>query len=122
MFTNDPKPSRRSKVSVQVQNPRLCPSMPHVSVVHCLLYLGLILKVRRMERSWGGVGESVTNDVTETNHIWLPSAVEKDQDSEALAGLMGIIYLWKVGQFWRNRDRKQPGFYWIINVTHTNSK
>lgn len=50
------------------------------------------------EKLGGGGVESVTNDVTETNHIWPPSAVEKDQDCEAL-GSCGNNYLWKVGQF-----------------------
>lgn len=39
---------------------------------------------------WGR-RESVTNDVTDRNHIWPPSAVEKDQDSMALVVLLGII-------------------------------
>lgn len=53
-----------------------------------------------------GGGDSVTNDVTEINHIWLPSAMEKDQDSLAHAGLMGVIIYGKVGQFGGNRERK----------------
>lgn len=52
---------------------------------------------------WRGVGwgrrESVTNDVTERNHIWPPSAMEKDQDSKALAALVGIIIYGKWDSF-----------------------
>lgn len=32
-----------------------------------------------------GKGESVTNDVTETSHIWPPSAVEKCQNPESVS-------------------------------------
>lgn len=48
---------------------------------------------------WWGRRESVTNDVTERNHIWPPSAMEKDQDSKALAVLMGIIISGKWDSF-----------------------
>lgn len=37
--------------------------------------------------------------MTETNHIWSPPAMEKDQDSKARLGLMGIIIYRKWDSF-----------------------
>lgn len=37
--------------------------------------------------------------MTERNHIWPPSAMEKDQDSKALAALVGIIIYGKWDSF-----------------------
>lgn len=45
----------------------------------------------------------------ETNHIWPPSAIEKDQDSKALAGLMGIIIYGKWDSFGRSESERKKG-------------
>lgn len=37
--------------------------------------------------------------MTVTNHIWSPSAMEKDQDSKTCVGLMGIIIFGKWDSF-----------------------
>lgn len=51
------------------------------------------------EKFGGGRRKYVTNVVTVTNHIWSPSATEKDQDSEARVGLMEIIIFRKWDSF-----------------------
>lgn len=71
-----------------------------------------LTECRHVEEKLGrGRRESVTNDVTETNHIWPPSAMEKDQDCEALMGLVGIIIFGKWDSFEDLRTReKRVGF------------
>lgn len=63
------------------------------------------------EVGWGR-RESVTNYVLGRNHIWPPSAVEKDQDSKALVGLMGIIICGKWDSFGASETERKKG--WIL--------
>lgn len=49
--------------------------------------------------------------MTETNHIWPPSAMEKDQDSKTLVGLVGMIIYGKWDSFGGcETERKKDGF------------
>lgn len=79
-------------------------------VLTVLPFFGYISMQTYREKLGGGRSKSVTNDVTETNHIWLPFAMEKDQDSKTRAALMGIIIYGKWDSFRGSETEKSLDF------------